>query len=55
MIGKEKAINETEIPNLGQTKTLYPSFGVVEDYLCDQFSEISDIVSSIQENIDIEV
>lgn len=55
LIGKEKAINETEIPNLGQTKTLYPSFGVVEDYLCDQFSEISDIVSSIQENIDIEV
>jgi hypothetical protein len=55
LIGKEKSINETEIPNLGQVKTLYPSFGVIEDYLCDQDSEISDIVSSIQESIDIEV
>ena len=42
LIGNEKAINESEIPNLGTVKTLYPSFGVVETdlVLCD--TEIND-------------
>ena len=31
LIGNEKAINEAEIPNLGNVKTLYPSYGIIED------------------------
>ena len=41
LIGNEKAINESEIPNLGEVKTLYPSYGIIEDDLCTQVSEIN--------------
>lgn len=31
LIGNEKSINEAEIPNLGEVKSLYPSYGIIED------------------------
>ena len=53
LIGNEKAINESEIPNLGTVKTLYPSYGVIEDDLCDQFSEITDLSVWVEETLNI--
>ncbi len=50
LIGNEKPINETEIPNLGLVKTLYPSFGIIDDGLCDQFSEIGDLIRWVDRN-----
>lgn len=43
LIGNEKAINEAEIPNLGNVKTLYPSYGIVEN---DLLSHDNDIIST---------
>lgn len=51
LIGKEKSINETEIPNLGTVKSLYPSFGIIDDDLCDLCPEINDLVSWIKKEI----
>lgn len=48
LIGNEKAINEAEITNLGQVKTLYPSYGVVEDDMCDLYSEINNILLKVK-------
>lgn len=45
LIGNEKSINEAEIPNLGQVKTLYPSYGAVESDLIRYDIEINNIVS----------
>jgi|688.fasta_scaffold482412_2 hypothetical protein len=42
--GKDTAVNDTELPIHGTMKTLYPSFGIVENDLCDQCSEINDLV-----------
>lgn len=53
LIGNEKSINESEIPNLGQVKSLYPSFGIIDDDLCDQFSEIGDLVMLVEETLNI--
>jgi len=53
LIGNEKSINESEIPNLGQVKSLYPSFGIIEDDLCDQFPEIGDLVMWVEETLNI--
>lgn len=56
LIGNEKAINEAEISNLGQIKTLYPSYGVVEDDMCDLYSEIKNILLEIKSqftNVDV--
>ena len=45
LLGKETSINETVIPHLGEMKTLYPSYGIVEDDLIMFDNEISSIVS----------
>jgi hypothetical protein len=44
----ETSINETEIPNLGEVKTLYPSYGIVEDDLCNQYDDINDLISGVK-------
>lgn len=55
LIGNEKSINETEIPNLGTVKTLYSSFGVIDDDLCDQYPEIEDLICQVKEEfVDID-
>ena len=51
LIGNEKSINEVEIPNLGTVKSLYPSFGIIDDDLCDLSPEINDLVSWIKKEI----
>ena len=48
LIGNEKPINEAEIPNLGEVKTLYPSYGIVESDLIGQYTEINDLVSWVE-------
>lgn len=48
LIGNERSINEAEIPNLGEVKSVYPSFGIIEDDLCDLYSEINDIISWVE-------
>ena len=48
LLGKETSINETEIPNLGEVKTLYPSYGIVEDDLCNQYDDINDLISGVK-------
>ena len=45
LLGKETSINEVVIPHLGEMKTLYPSYGIVEDDLIMFDNEISSIVS----------
>jgi hypothetical protein len=45
LLGKETSINEAVIPHLGEMKTLYPSYGIVEDDLIMFDNEISSIVS----------
>ena len=47
LIGNEKPINEAEIPNLGEVKTLYPSFGIIEDDLASYDTEVTDVVSYV--------
>jgi hypothetical protein len=49
LLGKETSINETVIPHLGEVKTLYPSYGIVEDDLCDQYPEIGELISCFKE------
>lgn len=49
--GKDTSVNETELPILGTMKTLYPSFGIVENDLCDQISEVNDLVLWVSENL----
>jgi hypothetical protein len=45
LLGKETPINETVIPHLGEVKTLYPSYGIVEDDLVAFDDEINSIIS----------
>jgi hypothetical protein len=45
LLGKETSINETAIPHLGEVKTLYPSYGIVEDDLVAFDDEINSIIS----------
>lgn len=55
LIGNENPINQVEIPNLGVLKSLYPSYGIIEDDMCDLYSEIGDIILQVKEkfpNID---
>ena len=55
LIGNEKPINQVEIPNFGELKSLYPSYGIVEDDMCDLYSEIVDILLEVKKqfpNID---
>lgn len=35
----------------GTMKTLYPSFGIVENDLCDQYSKINDLVLLVSEKL----
>jgi hypothetical protein len=49
LLGKETSINEADIPHLGEMKTLYPSYGIVEDDLCDQYPEILDLMTRAKE------
>lgn len=44
ILGKETPINEIMIPHLGEVKTLYPSYGIIEDDLCKQYDEINNLV-----------
>jgi hypothetical protein len=56
LIGKETPINQVEIPNLGESKSLYPSYGIIEDDMCNLYSEIGDIVLEVKErfpNMDV--
>lgn len=48
LLGKETSINETVIPHLGQVKSLYPSYGIVEDDLCNQYDDINDLISGVK-------
>ena len=49
LIGNEKAINEAEIPNLGNVKTLYPSFGIIESDMVGYNAEIKSLSESIED------
>lgn len=58
LIGNENLINQVEIPNLGEVKSLYPSYGIVEDDMCDLYSEIGDILLEVKKqfpNIDADL
>jgi len=48
LLGKETSINEIVIPHLGEVKTLYPSYGIVEDDLCNQYDDINDLISWVK-------
>jgi hypothetical protein len=45
LLGKATPINEIMIPHLGEVKTLYPSYGIVEDDLVAFDDEITGIIS----------
>ncbi len=49
--GKDTSVNETDLPIFGTVKTLYPSFGIIENDLCDQYAEINDLVLQASEII----
>ena len=49
--GKDTSVNEIVLPIQGTMKTLYPSFGIVEDDLCDQCSEINDLISWVKQEM----
>jgi hypothetical protein len=48
LLGKETSINEAVIPHLGEVKTLYPSYGIVEDDLCTQYGDIKNLISWVK-------
>ena len=48
LLGKETSINEMVIPHLGEVKTLYPSYGIVEDDLCNQYDDITSLISWVK-------
>jgi hypothetical protein len=48
LLGKETSINETVIPHLGEVKSLYPSYGIVEDDLCELCDDIKSIVELVK-------
>ena len=53
--GRDTSINETPFPISGMNKTLYSSFGVIDDDLCDQYPEIEDLICQVKEEfVDID-
>lgn len=49
LIGNENPINQIQIPNLGEIKSLYPSFGIIETFMVsydEQIRTISDWVEN---------
>jgi hypothetical protein len=51
LIGKKNPINEVTIPNLGEVKTLYPSYGIVDDMMSSHFDDINTIISFVKGEI----
>jgi hypothetical protein len=49
--GNEHDINNLEIPNLGTSKSLYPSYGIIEDYMCKQYDDINELVEWSHKNM----
>jgi len=49
--GNEGPINNLEVPNLGDTKSLYPSYGIVEDDLSKQCDDINQLIEWSLKNL----
>jgi hypothetical protein len=49
--GNEHEINKLEIPNLGTSKTLYPTYGIIEDVMCEQCDDINELIEWSHKNM----
>ena len=50
LIGNENPINQVQIPNLGQIKSLYPSYGIIETYMVSYDEQIRTISDWVENN-----